>query len=244
MKKLIRSAIDLILPPGCCICGRFPDARGKIPYAVPDNFCICSQCLSGLVPQPSDNRFFPLMSEPYEGDPHPGLKLYMPFPYKGFCSAAMPKIKFHSHPELASFLGMVLGSLMESDGIKADLVVPVPLAPSRYRERGYNQAGLIAQEAAKICGIPYSEEVLIRTRDTMRQTQITDNAMRSSNVEGAFKVKDDFVTDGLTILLIDDVATTGNTLHEAASALYESGAGRVLCAAFAGNRAVLNAEPC
>ena len=78
----------------------------------------------------------------------------------------------------------------------------------------------------------------------MRQTQITDNAMRSSNVEGAFKVKDDFVTDGLTILLIDDVATTGNTLHEAASALYESGAGRVLCAAFAGNRAVLNAESC
>lgn len=133
---------------------------------------------------------------------------------------------------------------MRKDGIKADLSVPVPLSATRLKERGYNQASLIAHEASKICGILFVDGVLMRTRDTLRQTEISDNAERSRNVSGAFKVADDFVAEGLKILLFDDVATTGNTLHEAATALYEAGASQVLCVALAGNRAVLNAESC
>ena len=242
--SLIREAVDFLLPRSCCVCGRFPDADGKVPFDVPEGLHICFDCLSQLVPAPAGNRFFPCLSEPYEGDPHPGLLLYMPFSYKGFFASAVPQMKFHSHPELASLTGSILGSLMKKDGITADLIVPVPLASSRYKERGYNQAGLIAREAAAACGIPCIETVLSRTRDTLRQTDIRDNAVRSMNVNGAFRADPSFCADGLKIIVVDDVATTGNTLHEAASALYEAGASEVLCCAAAGNRAVLNAESC
>ena len=240
--SLIREAVDLLLPRNCCVCGRFPDADGHVPWEVPEDFHICFDCLSQLVPNPIEKRFFPCLSEPYDSDPIPGLLLYMPFPYKGFFEKAVPKMKFNSHPELASFAGGVLGSLMKKDGIAADLMVPVPLSASRYKERGYNQAGLIAAEAGRICGIPCVDTVLRRTRDTMRQTEITDNAHRSMNVSGAFVTDPSFVVEGLKVIVVDDVATTGNTMHEAALALYKAGAKQVLCCALAGNRAVLNAE--
>ena len=240
--SLIREAVDLLLPRNCCVCGRFPDADGHVPFEVPEGFHICFDCLSQLVPTPIEKRFFPCLSEPYDSDPIPGLLLYMPFPYKGFFEKAVPKMKFNSHPELAFFAGCVLGSLMKKDGITADLMVPVPLSASRYKERGYNQAGLISAEAGRICGIPCVDTVLRRTRDTMRQTEITDNAHRSMNVSGAFVTDPSFVVEGLKVIVVDDVATTGNTMHEAALALYKAGAKQVLCCALAGNRAVLNAE--
>ena len=240
--SLIREAVELLLPRNCCVCGRFPDADGHVPWEVPEDFHICFDCLSQLVPNSIEKRFFPCLSEPYDSDPIPGLLLYMPFPYKGFFEKAVPKMKFNSHPELASFAGCVLGSFMKKDGIAADLMVPVPLSASRYKERGYNQAGLISAEAGRICGIPCVDTVLRRTRDTMRQTEITDNAHRSMNVSGAFVTDPSFVVEGLKVIVVDDVATTGNTMHEAALALYKAGAKQVLCCALAGNRAVLNAE--
>lgn len=240
--NLIRQAVDLLLPRNCCVCGRFPDADGHVPFEVPGNFHICFDCLSKLVPNPAEMRFFTCLSEPYEADHVPSLLLYLPFPYKGFFEKAVPSMKFNSHPELAAFCGSVLGSLMQKDGISADLIVPVPLASSRLKERGYNQAELIASNAASVCGIPYLGNVLNRTRDTRRQTEIYDNAQRSMNVNGAFTADPSFAADGLKVIVVDDVATTGNTLHEAALAMHNAGAASVLCCALAGNRAVLNAE--
>ena len=240
--NLIREAVDFLLPHNCCVCGRFPDADGHVPFAVPENFHICFDCLSELVPGPVDSRFYPCLTDPFEGDPIPSLLLYLPFPYKGFFEKAVPAMKFNSHPELAVFSGTVFGSLMKKDGVTADLVVPVPLSASRLKERGYNQAALIASQAAAICGIPCLENVLVRTRDTLRQTEIYDNAHRSMNVNGAFRADPSFVAEGLKVIVIDDVATTGNTLHEAAVALYEAGAAEVLCCALAGNRALPDAE--
>ena len=240
--KLIKEAFDLILPRTCSVCGGTPDADGKLPYDVPEDFHICFNCLSSIIPQPADKRFFLCLSEPYEGDPHPGLALYMPFAYRGFFEEAVPRAKFRSHPEIAEFMGQLLGSFMDKDGIKADLAVPVPLSHGRLKERGYNQADLIAGRAAAAAGIPYAADVLMRTRETLRQTEITDDAQRSLNMKGAFSCSSAYDIGGLNILLIDDVATTGNTLHEAACALFDAGAANVSCAAVCGNRAVLNAE--
>ena len=239
---ILKDVADLLLPPTCCVCGAFPDADGKMPYDVPEGLHLCFNCLSSLIPQPEDRRFFTCLSEPYEGDPHPELPLYIPFPYKGFFEKAVPQMKFREHPELASFTGTLLGSYISKDKLNADLIVPIPLSAKRAKERGYNQAGLIAKGASQVCGIPCSDKVLVRVKETMRQTEITDNAVRSSNVQGAFRTDPEFCLDGLKVMLIDDVATTGNTLHEAAVALYEGGAAQVVCCAACGNRAVLNAE--
>ena len=172
-----------------------------------------------------------------------GLALYMPFTYKGILERAVPRIKFGKKIELARFFGVILGSCMRNEGIKADLIIPIPLSDERLEERGFNQAYEICYPAAKINGIPSAEDCLIRTRDTGRQSEIHDSNKRAGNVRGAFKVNDGWDVTGLRIIVVDDVATTGATLHEAAKALYKAGAAKVLCVALAGNRTVKNAEP-
>ena len=132
---------------------------------------------------------------------------------------------------------------MAEDGIAADIVIPVPLSSGRLRERGYNQAAEIAKPVSSLLGIAFAPDALIRKRNTGKQSELKLGFDRYDNVRNAFAVSDAWDVEGLTVILTDDVATTGFTMHEAAVALYEAGAAKVLCAAFAGNRLVKNAEP-
>ncbi len=190
-----------------------------------------------------EHRWFLCLSNPVENDPCPGLALYMPFSYQGIVERIVPKMKFGKKIELARLFGCILGSCLRNEGVRADLVVPVPLSDSRLKERGFNQAGEIAYPLARLNNITYADNCLIRIRDTGRQSEIKDVWQRASNVTGAFKVNDEWDVTGLTVLVTDDVATTGSTLHEAAVALYKAGAAKVLCTAFAGNRYSKNTEP-
>ena len=122
-------------------------------------------------------------------------------------------------------------------------MVPIPLSPERLAERGFNQAEEIAYPASRLNDIPFAEDLLVRTRDTKRQSELRNNTVRAKNVAGAFEVSGLWDVTGMTIVIVDDVVTTGATLHEAAAALYKAGAAKVLCVAFAGNRYVKNAEP-
>lgn len=252
IRGALRGAIDLILPYRCAVCGRVSDTEDRFDsynslymelYGQSPDLHICGKCLSSLNIQDEDRRWFLCLSNPVSGDPCPGLALYMPFEYKGLVELVIPKIKFGKKYELARFFGCVLGSALQGENISADLVVPVPLSKNRLEERGFNQAGEIAFPVAKLNGIPYADDCLIRIKDTMRQSDITDKGMRAVNVSNAFRVSDDWDVTGLNVVVIDDVATTGSTLHEAALALYKAGASKVLCAAFAGNRSLKNAEP-
>jgi ComF family protein len=103
-------------------------------------------------------------------------------------------------------------------------LVPVPLAPSRERERGYNQSELIAASLGSIWNIPLWNDALVRSRATRTQTELTPGE-RLSNVAGAFRVRDSALVKirGAHIVLVDDVVTTGATLAACASALFESG---------------------
>ena len=151
--------------------------------------------------------------------------------------------EFGKKIELARLFGAILGSYIFSEGIRADLIVPVPLSEERLAERGFNQAYEIAFPVSKIAGIPLADGCLIRTRDTGRQSEIKDINRRAVNVRGAFDAGSNWDVEGLTVIVVDDVATTGATLHEAAKVLYKAGAAKVLCIAFAGNRTLKNAEP-
>ena len=93
-----------------------------------------------------------------------------------------------------------------------------------------------------ILNLPIIENGLVRIRNTQRQTGLKDNTMRSANIIGAFDIGESNDFRGKTVLLVDDVATTGNTLHEAACKLLESGATKVLCVALCGNRGIKNEE--
>ena len=252
IRQAVKGAIDLILPYRCAVCGSVSDTEGRFEdyrrlhrriFGEESDLHICGRCLSSLNVQDEDRRWLLCLSDPVENDPDPGLALYMPFAYEGIPERAIPKIKFGRRKELARLFGCILGSLLSGEGIRADIVMPVPLSTKRLRERGFNQAGEIAYPIARLNNILYADDCLVRTRNTLKQTELQGRLERVSNVTGAFEVSGNWDITGLRVILVDDVATTGSTLHEAAMALYRAGASKVLCVAFAGNRQVRNAEP-
>ena len=252
IREAFRGAVDLILPFRCLICGDVSDTEERFEnyehlymsvFGKESELHICGKCLSALNISDEDLRWFLCLSNPVENDPCPGLPLFMPFPYKGILERAIPGIKFGKKIELARMLGIILGSCVKNEGILGDLIVPIPLSEERLEERGFNQAYEIAYPVARINSIPIADGCLVRVKDTQRQSQITDTNLRARNVKGAFAVSDDWDVTGLRVIVVDDVATTGATLHEAAKVLYKAGAAKVLCVAFAGNRVVRNAEP-
>lgn len=249
--SFLKETLNFMFPACCAVCGKLADADDR--FTQYDVFCrdydgspsglhICGKCLSSLAPGSPDSRWMFCLSDPYEGDPLPGLPLYMLLAYDGAAKRAVPAVKFGKKPKLANLMGCLLGTCLKSDDVHADLIVPVPLSPARMKERGFNQAAEIAKPAAAILGIPYSGDVLLRTRNTNRQTELRGKSARIANMTGAFTASEDWDLKGLNVIVVDDVATTGFTLHEAALALYEAGASKVLCAAFAGNRQALNPD--
>lgn len=107
---------------------------------------------------------------------------------------------------------------------QADCVVAVPSASHNLARRGFNQAALLAQSTAYILHLPYTD-ALTRTRQTASQVDVQTRQARRDNVRGAFRASS--AVRGKTVILVDDVTTTGSTLLECAAALKEAGAARV-----------------
>ncbi len=137
------------------------------------------------------------------------------------------------------YLGRTLGRLL-SDFYReyyflfssAEMIVPVPLHPSRLREREFNQSEILGECLAAASGKPVAGGMLVRRTRTLPQAGL-EKEDRISNVRGCFLVKDGITLEGKHILLVDDVLTTGATLSEAAKALKDAGAAEVTALALA-----------
>lgn len=129
-------------------------------------------------------------------------------------------------------LGKPLGRLMARDcegffqECVFDVVLPVPLHPKRLRWRGFNQALLLAREVGRRWKVPVDPFVLLRVRETQPQTQLAETERRK-NVRGAFSVAAGKTVERKTVLLIDDVYTSGATVNECSRTLRRAGAGEV-----------------
>lgn len=152
---------------------------------------------------------------------------YSSFFYKDIFADAIKRFKFHNYPQSAEKLAVVLADTISKYDVSFDYITYVPMFPKRERERGYNQSKLLAKEVSKILDIPL-EHFLIKIKDNPPQHTMNKKE-KKNNVKGVFGVQKKDILKGKTVLIIDDVITSGYTLGECCKILSKSKA-IVFCA--------------
>lgn len=146
-------------------------------------------------------------------------------PFEGALRLLIHELKYRSRRRVAARLAELLvarpevGQVLCSDGV----LLPVPLHPRRRRERGFNQADLLARELGRRCGLRVAPAALVRRKETRSQTGLSA-AARRANMAGAFAVRRRAQVTGQRVILVDDVTTTGATARACAEALRAAGA--------------------
>lgn len=145
--------------------------------------------------------------------------------FEGPLREGIHSLKYHQNIGLGDFFGPYLISVVENRQWNPDLVVPVPISKSRRKTRGYNQSELLSRPLAQYFHLPHPNDALIRLKDTESQIHLSAEE-RFNNMDDAFfgnpaKLK------GKTILVIDDIITTGATMNQCAKALVKAGAEKV-----------------
>lgn len=206
--RAYKSTIVRLLPPTCAFCG----APGRMEEHRAEPLDLCLDCEAWL----------PRRAVPR--DPESGW--YAPFDYASPVDHAIRQLKFHGEIAHARLFGQLLALGCDRAGLP-ELLVPVPLHDRRLAERGYNQAALIADHAARVLELPCAPRALMRVIETKEQSHL-EGAARAHNVRGAFRVADRRCVRSRSVALIDDVVTTGSTAREAGAALIAAGASRVV----------------
>ena len=223
----VTAALDLVFPPLCPVCDGMLGAGRRDP--------LCGACWEGLeriAPPWCRCCGAPLGIEGLCG----ACRIRRPrFAYARAAALygdlvreAIHAFKFGARRGLANPLGDLLAGLGLSalPGAAPDVLVPVPLHPRRVRERGYNQALLLARRLERAWGVPVAADALLRAVPTLPQADL-DAAARRRNVRDAFAVSRPERITGRHVVLVDDVLTTGATAGECARSLYRAGAAAV-----------------
>jgi ComF family protein len=155
-------------------------------------------------------------------------------PYHERCRAVVHALKYHGIPSLGPVMGrlMAVKTLRYTSIPQSAVVVPVPLHPDRFRERGYNQSEKLAGGFSAYSGLPVDTGLLKRPRYTQTQTRLSP-AERAANVADAFIYTGEHTLDGREAVIIDDVLTTGSTIAACVRALKDGGAGRIVISVLA-----------
>ena len=223
----VQRLLNAIYPPRCVVCGRAGAA-------------VCGDCLKSMRPPdaPTCAHCGTTAAEPDAAAPYlcaecaAGRRLAhfdgvrVAAVYTGAARTAVIALKFRGQRRVAERLATLMTVPFWCDIQRADIVLPMPLHASRQRERGYNQAEVLARAFANLQGLRMRGDLLERTRATEAQTRLSREERRR-NVAGAFALTSHAAAEavkGRHILLIDDVTTTGSTLAAAAEPLRAAGA--------------------
>jgi len=209
-------SIDSIFPPACVGCGK----AGVY-------FCVeCEQNISPILyKQNGLESGGDVESAKRKNDRQKENSFYSAraFAYHdGLMKKAVHRLKYKNDLGLGKVLAKKVIKIVEENNWDIDLVVPIPLGKKRRKNRGYNQAELIAFPLAHYLGINFDSNIIRRCKETRTQIGLTVKE-RFENVNGAFEVVNDTAKDK-SILLIDDVYTSGATMRSAAQALKDAGA--------------------
>jgi ComF family protein len=231
LEAIAGSVVAVAFPARCILC--------RIDLEWPHRGPLCEECLRSLPSVP--NLGCPRCGLSYAAGVAGGLcgpcrnrrrrrfrKARAAGPYEDGLKECLLQLKFGGRERLASTLGRLAFERSIGCGQLAvpDAVVPIPLHRRRRRERGYNQAELLAQTVARLAGVPLRKGILVKTKDRPPQAELSAES-RWRNAAGAYGAHIPLSLRGKDLLLVDDVFTTGATVEACTRALLRSGAGAV-----------------
>lgn len=216
--NLFNPFLDFIYPPFCLAC----------EIKLDSNAPVCESCWETLQKRSRIRR--------HTGDDFTYLEdpLYMDdvitfWEYSTVIERLIHSVKYEGFKRLGRLLGILAAECL-LEGLsprKADMIIPVPLHPVRQRERGFNQSRIYAEQISQYADIPMNPKILHRIRYTKTQTELTASE-RQSNMRDAFKVTSSSEIQDKTVILIDDVITSGATINSCAKACLTAGARSVI----------------
>ncbi|UOO37759.1 ComF family protein [Oscillospiraceae bacterium CM] len=213
--RFLSEILDLLFPPKCIFCGKH-FKNGEV--------CCCDACAKTL-------PFTKAADVSQKGNYFD--ECVSPLFYAGMVRKSIHRYKFKGAAAYADCYGKLLAACIRDNlAGKFDLITWVPLSRNRERERGYDQAMLLACAAALALG-DVAAETLVKNANIPAQSSLTGGETRRANVIGVYDVKDHELVCGKRILIIDDIITTGSTLSECARTLLLAGAESVVGAALA-----------
>jgi ComF family protein len=222
-KQFTLHILDVLFPPRCVGCQKSghilcPSCTMQIrPLSPP----VCQRCSSLMA---TDGTCKQCQYHPLNLSGLRAVSIYQE-PLRSCIHA----LKYDGNTRLAEPLGQLLAQTYINHGMRAEAIIPVPLHSERQQQRGYNHAYLLAEVCATRVGIPLRNDIVVRHRSTTAQVGLNHDERRR-NVAGAFLCTPTFATralEGRTILVIDDVSTTGATLEACAAPLFAAGAASV-----------------
>lgn len=221
---ILRLLLDFVYPPTCLHC------RVLLQHGERH---LCARCWSAIPSATGDHRLYgETRSRLVESGSVSGLAAVYVFEHDGPFQALAHALKYSGFLSVGTMLGERLGDEIMRSGLTADLILPMPLHKAKQRERGFNQAEVIARAVSRRTGIPVDRRLLRRVRNTGSQTKL-HREERTENVAGAFRIEPEGwpVLRKKSCILIDDVITTGATIISAAAELRSAGAASVTAAA-------------
>ncbi len=218
---MINRFLRILFPESCPICQKLSTAHKTAPICpdcwesiLPYNGTICRICGKPLVSDVSTT-----CGECYKDEPV--FKSARSFGlYEDTLKKAINLLKFYGIKRLSKPLSE---KILQMKLPYVDLVIPVPLHKKRLRQREFNQSALLAKHIAKRMGIPLMLDSLIRSRNTMPQVGLNTKE-RKRNIRKAFEIRDMEFIKGKSVMLVDDVYTTGATIRECSGILKKAGA--------------------
>ena len=215
LSRAAGAVLDLLLPLSCAVCNR----EGRF---------LCTECEPSL----------PRLEHPYcsicvapgtaglchwcATSPPAMDEVTAPYTMDGAARELVHRLKYRNLRALAPGMAGLMARHLESHPMDADVLIPVPLHPRRERARGYNQSELLTRGLSRLTGLPSATGVLHRHRDTAPQVEMESREERRLNIEGAFACSTDLA--GQSVLLVDDVVSTGGTVSACAAPLKGAGA--------------------
>jgi len=224
-----REALRIVLPSGCVVCRRELPWRHRVASCCADCWAslpriTAAKCVSCAQPAPiADLTDFLCLA--CHAAPLPVDWCEAWGEYRAGLERLLHALKFERHDFLDDGLSSLLEETLRARGdVAFDAITAVPMPRSRERRRGYNQADLLARALSLRLGIPWTMNLLTRRGERATQSTLPKRA-RAANVRGAFAASPR--AEGKSILIVDDISTTGETLRACANALRAAGAARV-----------------